>query len=347
MYNLETITGIQFELSSHCNSKCPQCPRYDTYGRIHKDLNITHLNVDIIKNLPMEKMKNLKKIIFCGNFGDPLMHPELDKIVDFFKDQEIWISTNASLRKKEWWNNFGKNKNISVSFCLDGIGKTHEIYRRNTSYTKIIENAKSFIGAGGTAHWQFIVFRHNEHQMDEAKKLSETLGFKKIEFLYSDRFDFADKTAVYNNGRYLYDLEKPSKQIALREELNVETGEKFFFKFLNKNKGTISCVWKKRQEIYIHSDGIVYPCCMLGGLQTNKKIEKLLLRKLVNNYDRISLYCTDLENIISTDIFQKKIPNSFNGDPFTHPICSEHCSKSIGKYYKREEKSNKTVVIFK
>ena len=59
MYSLETLSEINFELSSHCNSKCPQCPRYDMFGRVHKDLNIAHLDVNIIKKLPIEKMKNL------------------------------------------------------------------------------------------------------------------------------------------------------------------------------------------------------------------------------------------------------------------------------------------------
>ena len=57
MYSLETLSEIEFELSSHCNSKCPQCPRYDTFGRVQKDLNVTHLDLNIINKLPMRKMR--------------------------------------------------------------------------------------------------------------------------------------------------------------------------------------------------------------------------------------------------------------------------------------------------
>ena len=49
-------------------------------------------------------MKNLKTVSFCGNFGDPLMHPDLNAIISFFQNQQISISTNASLRSKEWWS---------------------------------------------------------------------------------------------------------------------------------------------------------------------------------------------------------------------------------------------------
>lgn len=338
MYSLETLSEIDFELSSHCNSKCPQCPRYDMFGRVHEDLDVTHLDVNIIKELPIKKIKNLRTVKFCGNFGDPLMHPELDEIVDFFQRQQITISTNASLRSRQWWSNLGKNKNVSVIFCIDGIGKEHELYRRNTSYEKIIDNAKSFIKAGGTACWQFIVFRHNEHQIKEAKKLSAELGFKTIDFIYSDRFDTANTWKVYDDDVYLYDLEKSTHQKTLRESLNVSDGKKYW-KELQRKKGPISCFWSGEKKLYIHSDGTVYPCCMLGSVQSGKNIEKLLLKKIIKDFKKIDLHKNKLENILKSDVFQKTLPNSFDNNPFSHPICIEWCNKSTGKYSKKHLQS--------
>jgi MoaA/NifB/PqqE/SkfB family radical SAM enzyme len=335
MYSLDTLSEINFELSNHCNSKCPQCPRYDIFGNVHKDLNLAHLNLDIIKKIPIEKMKNLKNVSFCGNFGDPLMHPELNDIINFFQKQKISISTNASLRNKRWWQDLGKNKNITVTFCIDGIGKEHEFYRRNTSYEKILENAKSFIQGGGDALWQFIVFNHNEHQITKAKKLSKQIGFKKIKFMYSDRFDTNDIWKVYDNDEYLYDLKKATEQITLREELGVPKDKKYW-KELNKNKGEISCIWSERKKIYIHSDGTVYPCCMLGSIVTGKNIEKLILKKIIKDYKKIDLHHREFEQIITSDIFQKELPKSFKNNLFSHPMCIEWCNKSTGKYYKQD-----------
>ena len=338
MYSLETLSEINFELSSHCNSKCPQCPRYDMFGRVHKDLDITHLDVHIIKKLPIEKMKNLRTVSFCGNFGDPLMHPELDQIVEFFQNQKISISTNASLRSRQWWNNLAKNKNVSVKFCIDGIGKEHELYRRNTSYEKIMDNAKFFIQAGGKALWQFIVFRHNEHQINEARKLSAEFGFETIDFMYSDRFDTVNKWKVYDDNNYLYDLEKSSYQKTLRESLNVPEGKKYW-KELQRNRGEISCFWSNNKKLYIHSDGTVYPCCMLGSIQAGKNIEKLMLKKLIKDFEKIDLHKNDLEQILMSDVFQKTLPNSFKNETFSHPICIEWCNKSTGKYSKKHLQS--------
>ena len=330
MYSLETLSEFDFEISSHCNSKCPQCPRYDQLGRVQKDLNVTHLDVNLIRQLPIDQMPNLQHVTLCGNFGDPLMHPQLNDIIDIFSKQKILISTNASLRSTDWWTNLGKNKNVSVMFCIDGIGEVHEYYRRNTSYEKIMNNARAFIDAGGTALWQYIVFKHNEHQIEEVKKISEEMGFKNVEFIYSDRFDTANKWPVYEDGNYLYDLEKSSTQTTLREELGSKTNDKYW-KELYKGKGEISCVWSKNKKLYIHSDGCVYPCCMLGSIQTGKNIEKLMLKKLIKNFDDINLHKHDLGVILNSDIYNDILPKSFDGHPFQHPVCVEWCNKNTGK----------------
>jgi len=331
MYLLETIEKLQFELSSYCNSKCPQCPRYDLLGNVQKDLNLAHLDFNTIKKIPIEKMKNLKLIHMYGNFGDSLMHPALNNIIDFFHRQKIEISTNASLRSKEWWYELGKNKNVSVVFCIDGLEDTHHLYRRNTSYKKIMENAKSFIKAGGDAQWQFIVFKHNEHQVEQVRALSKKLGFRRIGFTYSNRFDVAGKFKVYENNKYLYDLEKSTGQTLLRERLGANVGQKYWKK-LNENKSEITCVWKEQKSIYIHSDGTVYPCCMLGSVNSGKKIEQLMLKKLVKDFRNVDLNYKTFEQIISSEVFTKTLPESFSGKPFSHPVCIEWCNKATGKY---------------
>ena len=335
MYSLETIEHVDFELSSHCNSKCPQCPRYDVFGFEQKDLFKTHLTLSTVKNIPTTLMPNLKNISFIGNFGDPLMNPHLDEILDYFSKQEILLSTNASLRNIDWWKDLGKRKNVTVTFCIDGLADTHEIYRRGTSFKKIIDNAKSFIASGGRAIWQLIVFKHNEHQINQIQKISKDMGFEKVEAIYSDRFDVNDKFKVYDKGKYLYDLEKASNQELLRERLKADDGQKYWNE-LNKNKGEISCIWSIKKHIYVHSDGMVYPCCWMASANSGRVIEKSLLKKLIGNFNTIDLKKNSLEKIISSDVFQQKLPNSFKGLPFSHPICIETCNLNTGKIVNRD-----------
>lgn len=299
-------------------------------GHVHRDLDVRHLELELINKLPLEKMKMLKTIWLAGNFGDPLMHPDLDAIIDFFDLQNVNISTNASLRSKDWWARLGKRKNVNVTFCIDGIGESHELYRRNTSYDKIIENANEFITSGGTADWQFIVFKHNEHQVKEAKALARDMGFRRIDFIFSDRFDTSNTWKVYDQGKYLYDLEKASQQTTLREHLDAGPGEKWWGK-MYANKQDIKCIWSETKKLYIHSDGLVYPCCMLGNIQAGRSIEKLLMKKLVRDFKSIDLHHADLEQILDSATYTRILPDSFTGSPFQHPVCIENCNISTGK----------------
>lgn len=298
-------------------------------GEVHPELALTHIDISVLKKLPLDKLKNLTNIDLIGNFGDPLMHPNIDEVLDFFKKQKIMISTNASIRNELWWERLGKRNNVKVIFCIDGLEDTHHLYRRNTSYTKIMRHADRFIRAGGKAVWQFIVFKHNEHQTQEAKAIAEKMGFHKIDFIYSDRFEASDTWKVYENGKHVYDLEKSSNQTLHRELMNSEKGEKDW-KNINRDKGPIECIWSQLKKMYIHSDGVVYPCCMMGTVPT-RKIENLLLTKIVKDQTKMSLQHNDLEDILDSEVYKKLLPKSLQGDPFSHPTCIAFCNRSTGK----------------
>ena len=301
-------------------------------GHINKDLTLQHIDVNTVTKIPVDKMPNLKTIYLVGNFGDPLMHPKIETILDHFQNQKIVISTNASLRDETWWSNMANRKNLEVIFAIDGLEDTHHLYRRETDFSKIMRNAKSFIASGGTAIWQYIVFKHNEHQVAEAKKLSQEMGFREIDLMYTDRFELSNTFKVFDKGKYLYDLEKATEQKTLRDKLGSPEGEKQW-KSLHKNYtgGPIECVWSRNKKIYIHSDGTVFACCHIGGIQSGRNIEKMLYTKIIKNVDSVNLSKNSFEDIIGSEAFQKHLPESLRGKPFSHPVCVEFCNKDTGR----------------
>ena len=331
MYSLENINEIQIELTTHCNAKCPQCGRFDIYGDVLKDLRLQHINLDIIQNLPIDNMQNLKTITFNGNYGDPLMHPQINEIIKKFKNQQIRINTNGSIRDKIWWGNLAKYKNVKVVFGIDGLEDTHHLYRRNTNFKKIIENAKSFIDNGGRANWQFIIFKHNEHQVDEAKKLSQDMGFESIRFQYSDRFLKNNKYNVYSDKKLIYVLEPASKQKTIHQLIDAEHNEfytKKLFKIENITKG-ITCLWKANKKIFIDAGGYVLPCCFMVNVTAGKDIYRKLYEKIIKSFENINLKNFSFQSIIESKIFNKFLPESIKNNP--HPNCIENCSPVINK----------------
>lgn len=140
----------------------------------------------------LEKLPFLDGIQFCGNYGDSIASNDFDQLITIAKRHttKIQIHTNGSLRNTHWWSNLAKQLsdiNHDVWFGIDGIGSVHEIYRQATNYNKIIQNAQAFINAGGTATWQLIPYKHNEHQIKECIQLSQKYKFSKFKLVKSSR----------------------------------------------------------------------------------------------------------------------------------------------------------------
>ena len=228
----KNIKGLHLELTTKCNAMCPMCNR-NYKGKIRKELNLVELSLsDIQKILPKEFLEQLNLISLCGVYGEPICNKDLKDILKYIyscnNKIQIDLYTNGSLYDEVWWADLArimKPYNGSVIFGIDGDEFTHSLHRCNTDYKRIIRNAKAYINNGGIATWDFIVFKHNEHQVEDASRLSQELGFKEFQVKKTSRFlknyyeyDGAlDSTIlpygqhpVYNkNGEIIYCLEIP------------------------------------------------------------------------------------------------------------------------------------------
>ena len=217
---------VHIELSNKCNAMCPQCGRNTaTSGelRLQPGLQTTELRLEDIEKIFDDEFWNthtITNVRFVGNYSDPIATKDLHEIVEFFifnnPDIKVAISTNGSLKTEDWWYNFGSmfnNKHRRVIFALDGTDNiTHNLYRHRTNYDKIIRNAKAFISAGGHAEWSFIVFKHNEHQLNKAKELSQEYGFKKFNTVWTTRFHNGKGFKKYSLDGAEYKLEETTKR---------------------------------------------------------------------------------------------------------------------------------------
>jgi hypothetical protein len=144
-----------------------------------------------------------------------------------------------------------------VWFAIDGLEDTHKIYRQATNWKKIIENAQSFIDAGGNAVWQFIPFAHNEHQIRDCMKMATALGFSKFELIKNARY--FEKAYDYRTGEPM-DIRPWSKH----NEQWKRKGE-----ILGKTTGAVkkvrveakNCMHLALSSLFLNASGVVTPCC--------------------------------------------------------------------------------------
>lgn len=218
--------------------------------------------------LSTEVLSQISSITLCGNFGDPILNLDLIPIIDHIinKNNNVYIGlhTNGSARKKTWWQELAKSlpQNHLVNFAIDGLEDTHSLYRIGTDFNKIIENAKEFIKYGGKARWIFITFKHNEHQLEEAKKLSYELGFESFQEKQTSRFIGKPYFEVYDRtGNVTHKLEQPTEQKLLFIDRKTVENYKEIFK-----TATITCEVEKTKSIYVDAQGFLWPCCFVGGV---------------------------------------------------------------------------------
>jgi len=193
VWEYKDITTMHVELSSLCNAACGSCKRFVSHGsrQIVPELKQTYISFDSFKQFfPEEFCKNIKTWIFCGSYGDPITNPDLLEILEYIISNNdtagIRLNTNAGIRDTNFWNSLGtlfsQQLNRAVIFSVDGLEDTNHLYRRNVKWKNVMNAMETYCSTGATSEWDFLVFKHNEHQLDEVKELAEQLGITRLHF---------------------------------------------------------------------------------------------------------------------------------------------------------------------
>jgi len=274
MFKYSDIRVVHLEISSRCNAACPDCPRNlrgVEVSDIFNDFEVRDmLLAEVQKLFSVDFIKQLRHLLINGNHGDFMTCRDGLEIVKYFAEAnpnlEITISTNASGQPKIW-SQLGAIKNVKVLFRIDGLEDTHHLYRQYTDFKLILSNAQSFIAAGGDAEWHMIAFDFNEHQREEARARSIALGFRRFELVDVGRNNMVvfdrDGNLTHKIGNPTHDQQdfKSLVEVKLARKLDKTYQLEFYKKYPAKE---IACKVKSPAEIYVQSNGQVYPCCWTG-----------------------------------------------------------------------------------
>lgn len=306
-YKPYDVTKLEVGLTTRCNGHCRFCHRVLTEFKDTIDLPKWVL-YKLIDEINMNN--NLEYINFIGSRGESIFHPEFLDIIKLIHSNypsiKLVMHTNGSIHDYKWWKQLASFMHV-IYFGLDGLGETNKLYRLKHGDI-ILENMKGFIAGGGEAIWQFILFKHNEHQVEEAKKLAKYIGCR--EFL------------LINSRMYDDILERPSTNDKTKSELN---------KIFNKTKRPVVCKSRKRGLVYINSLGELWICN-----QKNCSTQHELYRKgkgldygidfvdiYLRNKDNIQVRTNNYRDIMSSEYYQNVLENLNH-----HANCRKYCTLS-------------------
>ena len=200
-----------------------------------------------------------------------------------------------------------------------------------------MENVKAFINRGGRAKWDFIVFKHNEHQVEEARQLSKDMGFEKFQVKKTGRFFSTVRhkgkeshKATNRKGEETQKLEKPKDKYvnsALKKEKDLVTEHGSMDAYYDKTP--ISCKAIEKSEIFVTAEGHVFPCCWTAGQQYKWywRPREAPIWKLIGDPDNISLRKHTLNEIVDGPFF-KAIEDSWSCSSVKNgklKVCANKC----------------------
>lgn len=337
MFRFDNLESIHLEITNRCQASCPMCSRNVHGGLVNPLINNRDWTLEDFKHiLSKEVLTQVTGFYFCGNFGDPIINNDLIDMCSYSKESNpnlyIRIHTNGSARSTDWWKKLAAElpKEHNVIFALDGLEDTHSIYRIGTNYNNIIDNAKAFISNGGKAEWAFIKFKHNEHQLKDAEKLANELGFSRFTYKDSSRFVATDKFEVLDkDGNTDYYLEPPTGSKINYITQDVINNYKDIVK-----QSEIECYVQQTKEIYIDAYKRIMPCCFLASTPYNYSKEndttipvrqeiKKQYQNLLEDLGNTNALETTIREVIDSDVWQNVWKKYWNTEKLI--TCARTC----------------------
>jgi sulfatase maturation enzyme AslB (radical SAM superfamily) len=217
------------------------------------------------------------------------------------------LVTNGSIRSSAWWQQLAQKNysNLQVVFSIDGLEDVNHLYRIGLNYKNIMDNVQSFISNGGHATWKFILFHHNEHQLDQICKLSRQLGFEQFIFTPCRSGDFAGQTQwpVLKDGTITHYLEPPHHP----QEGRVQHIDRKIPSVLVKSNPERICPNLSNGQVYITHQNYVIPCCMMHFDTELQYIGTQHLRTMTGGFNQQSLVQYSMSEVLNHEFFNNKL----------------------------------------
>lgn len=285
---------IIFDTGNICNLQCPLCPT---------GLRETSVNRQLVKFQDFKKAIDIfapyAYEVTLHNWGEPFLNPDILEMLHYSSVKNIGTNLSTNLNTFP----FSAEKLIQTGLeylivSLDGTSQdVYSTYRVGGKLENVLGNLKSIIqekkrmkSKTPFIEWQFLVMKHNCHQIDEAKRMAKELGVDLIRFIpVGLPFDINDKQKLAEKW---YPYIPPDK-----EGYTID-------RFLQK-PAEGGCFYLYR-SITINPVGVVAPCCAVW-----KESESFG-----------SLLDTELSQIWNNEYYQGARELFSNGDKTAQTSCA-------------------------
>ncbi len=193
--------SASIEPTTSCNLRCTECPTgMQTLSRAKGNLSL-----DVYKSI-LDKLS--PDLIYLTLYfqGEPMLNPYFSEMVAFARSRSILVATSTN-------GHFLDEKNVDLILksglnhliiSMDGLNQeTYEKYRAKGNLQTVIEGIKRLVAAKKAAksaspyvELQFLVMRHNEHQMKQMELFAKESGVDKFSFKTAQVYNFDAESSI-------------------------------------------------------------------------------------------------------------------------------------------------------
>ena len=340
------------ELSSKCTLKCPRCPRTEFPNTKWKNQDI---DINTFKESFTELFikTNILRFTLCGDIGDPIYNNDFLEICGYIKKANptchIFIITNGSYKKEDWWTKLSKilNEYDTINFSVDGYdNQTNNIYRINSNFDSIMAGMK-IMGHYSNAFvsWSSIYFNFNQNHQEKIKKLATENNCDQIQWnkrtkfgskygeAYGGELDQLEPSAEYisSSDRYERHVEYISSR-RINNKQYLECNEKKYTQYKNEYNNIIPLCLVGNRGMYISADGVIHPCSWtsfpFNSLSDGEKTIQYNDSFFFKNRENISIKHKSLDSILNDPIWDG-IFGSWQNNDKSWVECKLKCNANI------------------
>ena len=170
--------AVSFELTNHCNLKCPECSSGS--GLMKRERGFMD---PLLFEKTVAELRPYLYYISLYFQGEPMMHRDFFLFISLSGNTSTVVSTNGHFLTEENSERLVASGLKRLIISLDGMDQeVYAKYRKNGDLGKVIEGIKNVSAARYRfkskmkLELQFLVNRHNEHQIREAESFARAMN---------------------------------------------------------------------------------------------------------------------------------------------------------------------------
>ena len=248
---------LMIEPSALCNLRCPLCPT----GAGTLERKAGNMTFATFRRVIDDLAGALMEIVFT-NYGEPYLNPDLNRMIRYAKARGVTVivGTNGHFFQSDSAVAEVLESGVDRLYVsLDGACQaTFERYRVRGDFERVVEGLKRLLAARRqrgqqtpVVELQFLVMRHNEHEVDAMRALAQAIGVDRLVL----------KAVSFNNA----DWHRPEVLRRFLEFVPADPDYRLYevdgdqLRWLRPIDEPCDYLWRAAVVLW---DGRIVPCCL-------------------------------------------------------------------------------------